>query len=257
MVQIQTYKGWFFVFVTSILFYLLIKKSNSRLKKSKKKTEQALKEKQVLLSELHHRVKNNLAIIYGLIELQLNELDEKASVPLQEAQYRIYTLADIEELMYQNEDMSNIPFHIFLQNLTSTVENINNYKLSVDTYYEEVFLNVNQAVPLGLLLNELFSQLRINRNLIEDDSINLRLTTDEPGQVNVKLAFRSRPSKKQLELDRKDLVEGMLIDLFSEQLESSSYWKKEDDTFTFELSFKKSVKKGVVSTLRPTIDKMA
>lgn len=250
--EIQTYKGWFFVLVTSILLYALIRKSNEKLNNSKDRIDKALQEKQALLTELHHRVKNNLSIICGLIDLQVNELDEDSSVALKETQYRIYTLADIEELLYQNEELSGIPFHEYINHLATTLEDTDDIDLSINTHLQEVFLNINQAVPLGLLVNEILSQLRLNRNLIDDPTVDIYLNCEESQQVNLRLSFNTSSTSVFSEVREDEHLEGLLVDLYTKQLESSTYWKQQNGELFFEISFDKSEKEKVPSLALPT-----
>lgn len=123
--------------------------------------EQSLAEKETLLNEVHHRVKNNLAIVSGLLELEtINVGDPELIKHLQSSQARISTIAKIHELLYQNESLSHVYFDDYLQNITqnngfSLIRN----KLEIFTSIElqQVDLNVNQAIPAAMLLNEIIS----------------------------------------------------------------------------------------------------
>lgn len=235
--EIQTYKGLFFVFITSFLLYYLIQSSFLELIKSKKKIERALKENQVLLSELHHRVKNNLAVICGLIDLQISKLDESGARILKETQYRIYTLADIEELLYQHGDMSNIPFHEYVEQLLSSFKETHE-KLPVKTQVHETYLTINQAVPLGLLLNEIFTPLRINKKL-KNKNIEVYLSCNKQQEVSLKLIFDESHSSILLPLARKENLEGILLGVHLKQLDSVSKWTQTNGSVIFSCTFKK------------------
>lgn len=128
-------------------------------KKYQKQIEESLEEKKVLLSEVHHRVKNNLAIIAGLIELQKETLDnEKLVTILNVTQNRIHSISGVHELLYNTESFSEISFEEYAKKLIERLHRMfQSEKKNVDISYDFDLgcLNINQAIPLGLLLNEL------------------------------------------------------------------------------------------------------
>ncbi len=122
---------------------------------------QSLKEKEVLLQEIHHRVKNNMQIISSLLNLQARQIkDKEISGIFRICQNRIRSMALIHQKLYQSEDFSRIDFSGYIRSLTENLfsiyegdaENID-FKMNLD----KVYLNINQAVPLGLITNELVS----------------------------------------------------------------------------------------------------
>lgn len=121
----------------------------------------ALKEKEVLIKEIHHRVKNNLAVISGLLELQVGySKDDFAAKILRESQRRVQSISMIHEKLYQNERLSEINFAAYIDELTAIIADSHNRPdktIKVETKIDEVKLGVNQGVPCGLILNELLS----------------------------------------------------------------------------------------------------
>ncbi len=121
----------------------------------------ALKDKELLLTEVHHRVKNNLQVISGLLELQKVQLtDKKAIAAFTEGQSRVSSIALIHQNLYENENLGNIEFCSFARDLSSKVaelfENQNN-RVVFTIENKEVFLDIDTAVPLGLIINELIT----------------------------------------------------------------------------------------------------
>lgn len=118
-----------------------------------------LKEKTTLLAEIHHRVKNNLAIVSGLLELQSMKVDAEHKLPLQRSINRIQSIAMVHELMYQTEMLSSVNVKNYLDELIPaiqrTMQTINNVEINIEL--EDYQLNINQAIPLGLLMNELLT----------------------------------------------------------------------------------------------------
>ncbi len=118
-----------------------------------------LGEREVLLQEVHHRVKNNLQIIASLINMQMRKLDAAASREiLTECKTRVDAIALIHEKLYQSRDFSNVPFAEYAQGLVTTI--LQSSGVSFDRVLaqfdaENIALPVAQAIPCGLILNEL------------------------------------------------------------------------------------------------------
>ncbi len=130
-------------------------------KKNEETIANSLKEKTTLLSEIHHRVKNNLAIVSGLLQLQSNETnDERLTLAFDQSINRIISIAMVHELLYKSQDLSSINIHSYLDSLlpaiTRTLKD-DRKEIDVDIDIEDYKMNINEAIPLGLLLNELFT----------------------------------------------------------------------------------------------------
>ncbi len=132
--------------------------------KSSKKTEiklkESLSEKDLLLREIHHRVKNNLQIISSLLYLQSNKVRQSECVKLfHESQNRIRSMALIHEKLYQSKDISRINLRDYLNSLTAElVQSCQSGNLiSLELDLENLLLSVEKALPIGLIVNELFS----------------------------------------------------------------------------------------------------
>lgn len=154
----------------------------------KKKTEEiienSLKEKTTLLSEIHHRVKNNLAIVSGLLQLQMNEVqDEKVTRAFEQSINRIISIAMVHELMYKSPDLSSININSYLEMLIpaiSTSLSDASSKINFNIDIEEIKLNITEAIPIGLLLNELITnsfKYAFNEN--NEGSITIKLSEKE------------------------------------------------------------------------------
>lgn len=128
-------------------------------KKAERQIRQSLREKEVLLSEIHHRVKNNLAVITGLLELQSHRTEnETASKALKDSQMRINSMALIHEKLYQNETLSKIDFDHYVRELTEVIKKSHTLQSGeIDIRFETdpIQFTITQAIPCGLLLNEI------------------------------------------------------------------------------------------------------
>jgi two-component sensor histidine kinase len=113
-----------------------------------------------LLQEVHHRVKNNLQIISSILNLQTKSLkDDKILELVTETRSRIMAMSFIHDLLYQTIDFTNIDFSRYLENITSNIMNTytmnKNIKLDLET--EPIFLDLDNAIPCGLIVNELIT----------------------------------------------------------------------------------------------------
>ena len=127
-------------------------------KEAEEEITKSLKEKEILLSEIHHRVKNNLAVISGLLQMQIWETEyEAAEVALKDSQLRVQSIALIHEKLYQSEKLSYIRFDNYIHELLKAIQNMyrKSGAIEVKTDLTSIALNINQAIPCSLLLNEL------------------------------------------------------------------------------------------------------
>ncbi|MEO8399590.1 MAG: PAS domain S-box protein, partial [Ignavibacteriaceae bacterium] len=130
-------------------------------KQAEQKIQASLNEKEVLLREVHHRVKNNLQIISSLLNLQATYIDDKTTREyFYESQNRIKSMALIHEKLYRPKDISKINFTEYLQELISNLSatySVENQKIKFNTKIEDVSMNMDIAINLGLIINELIS----------------------------------------------------------------------------------------------------
>ena len=121
----------------------------------------SLKEKEVLLKEIHHRVKNNLQIISSLLNLQSAEIeDPKACQRFRESQDRVKAMALIHERLYQSGDLAKIDFAGYVRSLTGHLTRsyrVNASAIRLNLEVESVPMNLDIAIPCGLIINELVS----------------------------------------------------------------------------------------------------
>lgn len=121
--------------------------------------EQSLKEKEVLLKEVHHRVKNNMQVISSILNLQSSYVsDDYALTLLKESQNRIKTMAYIHESLYQNKSFASVNFSDYVSTLVNNI--VQSYaaskdKISLNLDIEKVALSLDVSIPVGLIINEL------------------------------------------------------------------------------------------------------
>jgi PAS domain S-box-containing protein len=130
-------------------------------KHKEQKIQAALEEKDILLGEIHHRVKNNLQIVHSLLDLQASRIADPTLLDiLKDSQNRIRAMALIHQTLYQSKNFAQIDFSDVLNSLVPTlVESygVNQNKINYTIDVESIFLSINAAIPCGLVVNELIS----------------------------------------------------------------------------------------------------
>ncbi|NJC28320.1 sensor histidine kinase [Neolewinella antarctica] len=140
------------------VFYLL----SQRLKKRNAENEQLLKDKETLIGEIHHRVKNNLQVISSLLQLQRRGLgadNEKGREALLESQSRVAAMGLIHNKLYQGTEVTSVHMPEYLENLGETLLDAYSLEEQVEVFYDvaDIKLDVDVAIPLGLIINELIT----------------------------------------------------------------------------------------------------
>tara|TARA_B100000959_G_scaffold287241_1_gene370403 strand:- start:5805 stop:7871 length:2067 start_codon:yes stop_codon:yes gene_type:complete len=130
-------------------------------KKADELIQSALKEKEVLLREIHHRVKNNMQVISSLLNLQSKYVKNKENIEMfKESQNRIKSMSLVHEKLYESKDMASVNFKDYIQNLINDmfrIYNVDINKVTLQTSIEVINLGIDTAIPCGLVINELLS----------------------------------------------------------------------------------------------------
>ncbi|MCJ7500816.1 PAS domain S-box protein, partial [bacterium] len=167
-------------------------------KAAEDRLQSSLYEKEILLKEVHHRVKNNLQVISGLLNLQAHHItDEKALEIYKESQNRVVSMALIHQDLYQSKNLSRVNFAEYVRNLAQnlfTSYGIKNNRVRLTLDAEELDIVVDTAIPCGLVVNELISnslkhgfpdgrkgEIRITFAAFEDEMFILTVADDGVG----------------------------------------------------------------------------
>lgn len=202
--------------------YVIVASDISSEKEAQQKIKQSLKEKEVLLAEIHHRVKNNLAVISGLLEMQLWEAEnEYASSALQQSQLRVRSIALVHEKLYQSENLSHIEFDKYIRDLLQAVRSAHlteNTNIEIETELENIVLNVNQAVTCSLLLNEIVVN-SFKHAFSDRDEGKIKVSMSRSGsQITMKV--RDNGQGFRVSDTENESIGITLIDTLSKQLDS-------------------------------------
>ena len=193
-----------FVFTTALIILIALfifiyarrnKKQAAILNAKNILINKSLNEKELLLKEIHHRVKNSLQLVSSLLELQSKNIqDERARESIHEGQERVRAIALIHQNLYQNENLTDIDFNDYTTLLTNEIQRIYpaSYEVTIDIDIANMNFDVDTAIPLGLILNELITNAfkyafvnkkdnRISISIMEEKEDNYLLTVMDNG----------------------------------------------------------------------------
>ena len=217
----------------------------THIKQYQDQLEKSLMEKEILIKEIHHRVKNNLAVISGIIGLQIMYLEDEISrAVFEQSQSRIKSIALIHERLYQTELFSSIEIKTYLEELIKDIRSTygsDERNIQIRVTGSSISLNINQAVPFGILANELITNaLKYAFEGRAKGSITVNLMQDAKDADRV--VFEVYDNGIGLPYNFEDMKIkslGMtLVETVSEQLSGQLSWEHEKNKGTkFSVSF--------------------
>ena len=176
--------------------FIAIHQDLTERKQAEDKMKASLAEKEVLLQEIHHRVKNNLMVVSSLLSLQANaETDHRVVLALQESERRVSVMAKVHESLYLSENMAQVNTASYLNSIIDGIERGHigsNASVLFDVDVEDITLEIDQAIPIGQIVNELISNSmkyafpnggegRVNISLKQQDKKNILLSVADNG----------------------------------------------------------------------------
>ena len=231
--------------------FVAIKEDITELRNKENDLKESLREKEIMLAEIHHRVKNNLAVISALLELQSYDNSnaivlEKLSVAIS----RIKSMANIHESLYKSKSFSNIFFTENIKNLVS-----NNFDLfgvgdniKTELSLKPVQLNINQAVPCLLIVNEVVTNALKHAFIKEKPGV-LRIEMSEQ-KNRVEIIITDNGIGLTSDYTQKENSSGIkIIGILTDQLKGSYTYERTNFGTEFLLAFNKEYLKGSSSTL--------
>jgi len=209
-------------------------------KRHEEDTLRSLKEKEILLKEVHHRVKNNLQVISSILSLQTSYLKDRGTINLlKECQNRIKTMAFIHESLYQNKDFSEINFTEYIitlvKNLFYSFET-NQQKIKTNFAVDTIFLNLDLSIPCGLIINELVSNaLKYAFDDGREGTVFITLKK-EKGKIKMVVADNGRGMPPEIDYRNTETLGLQLVTTLTEQINGAISMNRNKGT-TFEIIF--------------------
>lgn len=221
----------------------LVNERTKELNANKNELLILLQQKEVLLKEIHHRVKNNLTVISSLLELQSdNTLDENAKATLLQSTNRVRSIALIHQKLYQHQNFANIELQEFVNDLYKQIASVmssTNTKITFKNDIENILIDIDTSVPMGLIINELIT-----------NSFKYAFHNNQKPLIQVKLSSLSKDNYQFIYIDNgKGLptnfkIEeasslGMqLMQMLATQLSGTFQYQRKDDLSIFTITFK-------------------
>jgi two-component system, sensor histidine kinase PdtaS len=144
-----------------MIFLIIVFIQRNKITKEKKRSDQLVLDKEMLIKEIHHRVKNNLEVISSLLELQSEGIeDTKAKAAVIEGRSRVQSIALIHHKLYRTDDVSAVEFNSFVNDLYKQVESVFKQagtEIDFEVEANQTQISIDTAVPIGLILNELLT----------------------------------------------------------------------------------------------------
>lgn len=223
-----------------VIGYVGVSTDISYQKKIQRELQESLTEKEVLLKEIHHRVKNNMQVISSLLFLQSMQTEDKLIQDiLIESQNRVRSMSMVHEKLYRSTNLSRIAFDDYIRELTADQMNTWLGRDSViqkhfDVDYVEI--DIDKAIPCGLLVNELISNA-VKHGLKHQSSGNLWLSLHKnEGTVRITVANDGNKLPENFTLEHTETLGMQLIDSLTRQLDGKLEFKTDPHT-VFELEF--------------------
>lgn len=201
---------------------------------SREVTEKALERNKHILSEMHHRVKNNLATISSLLELEkLSAINPDTKEVLSRNTYFIYNMALIQEMIYKSPDFSRIQFDVYLRELIELIRNNHptNKRIFINTLLEPVELDIGKALPTALIVNELitnaYKHAFVDRT---DGEINIHLSVSSDNRINIRISDNGIGFGNGFDYKKGTTPGYTLIDILTKQLSGTLTIRSEECT---------------------------
>lgn len=207
-----------------------------------------LKEKEVLIQEVHHRVKNNLAIISGLISLEnMYSKNDELKKHLSLTQSRIHSIAKIHELLYSNPDFSSVDFMDYVHDMAKSLSTTSGFNFTTISG-NDAYMNVNQAVPCGMLLNEISTTAAKKAAERGFKTFDIQLSISlEDDQYLLMICDKNKTPVFDFIKTQEDQLTSELIGVLVRQLNGKLKLIEQDEYNCISITFRKKEKKGAHS----------
>jgi PAS domain S-box-containing protein len=195
----------------------------------------SLREKEVLLQEIHHRLKNNMQVISSLLSLQSNYVNDPRTFAIfQDSQNRVRSMALVHEKLYRSQDLTRIDFSEYIQELAVFLfqaQQATSQQITLNIEADQVFIDLDQAIPCGLILNELISNA-LKHGFPDGNKGELRvwLKTSDPQQLNLIVADNGIGLPAHVDIHSPDSLGLQLVNSLVNQLGGTVEFRRKAGT---------------------------
>jgi len=229
----------------NITHFVSTGKDITKHKQAEQQIKASLKEKEVLLKEIHHRVKNNLQVISSLLNIQSRFIENQQALEIfKDSQNRIYSMALIHESLYQSRDLMRISFDEYIRQLATNL--LYSYKIYSNNIYlkidaGKVLFSINTAIPCGLIINELVANsLKYAFPQEREGEIYISLYSDSHNKYTLIVSDNGASLPKDLDLQSTKSLGLQLVSTLVNQLQGSIEIDTNSGT-SFKIVFKELV----------------
>lgn len=211
-----------------------------KMRLAEERLKGSLKEKEVLIKEVHHRVKNNLQIIISLIRLQTSSSEDKNKIIyLSDILNRIKSIALVHELLYRSKDLSKIDMNEYLNKIVDSLKVVYNEKSEKIDYLintNNIFLTIDKAVPCAIIINELITNsIKHAFNYTASGIVSVSFEYFDQ-YIKLKISDNGVGLSDNFDIHRVNSLGMVLISSLAEQLDASLNILSDNGT-TFEFKF--------------------
>ncbi|MCB9360783.1 MAG: hypothetical protein H6588_05720 [Flavobacteriales bacterium] len=220
---------------TALLYlFFQIKKNKTQIEGKNIELETIAKKNELLLREIHHRVKNNLQIISSLLELQTQKTTDKESISVMlEGQNRVQAMALIHKKLYQNNDLAQIDFQEYIEELCASIHHVyqpKNKHIKYTIKANNFYFDIDTAIPLGLILNELITNAyKHGFKDVVDPELMIVVTNIGSGNYQLIVEDNGKGLPNDFEIIKIKTLGLMLVKQLSQQLYGKFIYKNENN----------------------------
>ena len=221
----------------------IMRQQNEEIQVQKEQVERKNHENQLLLKEVHHRVKNNLQIVLSILNAQADSLHDAQTVAaIRESQHRVHSMALIHQSLYQSDDLSHIQARQYLQEMVETV--CQSYRseakpVRLRLQVEDLAMNMSTAVPVGLIVTELVTNACKHALLEADSELSVTLRAETTTQYRLTVADNGPGLPPDFNVDQANSLGLQLVHGLTQQL-NGELVVQNDTGACFELLFYKA-----------------
>jgi two-component sensor histidine kinase len=194
----------------------------------------SLREKETLLAEVHHRVKNNLAVISGLLNLQMHSANnDYTRNVLLDCKSRVSSMALVHEKLYQSHSLAEINLHVYLPDLVKEIRHAfddSEEQIKVLLSVPDVFMTVSEAIPCGLILNELITN-SFKHAFPDKRNAKITISVEKTGtQLQISVADNGKGMSGQIDPEKAETLGLILIQSLADQIGGTYKFKNLNGT---------------------------